>query len=140
MLPSSSDVNNERTAVIRSIAVRWLDQLLRESQSRENRRKAMSQHEVLSIAPLGEGDSQVAMLNELLAAESLSGGFLQIFRKCFFARLEAMRELAYGAGHEINNPLANIAARAQALLYGEHDPERQRRLATIVDQAFGHEI
>jgi signal transduction histidine kinase len=52
------------------------------------------------------------------------------------ARLSAMRELAYGAGHEINNPLANIAARAQALLVEESDPERRRRLATIVDQAF----
>ena len=50
--------------------------------------------------------------------------------------MEAIRELAYGAGHEINNPLANIAARAQALLYDEHEPERQRRLAIIVDQAF----
>jgi len=52
------------------------------------------------------------------------------------ARLEAMRELAYGAGHEINNPLANIATRAQALLLEEADSERRRRLATIVDQAF----
>jgi signal transduction histidine kinase len=52
------------------------------------------------------------------------------------ARIEALRELAYGAGHEINNPLANIAARAQALLPEEHDPERRKRLATIVDQAF----
>jgi signal transduction histidine kinase len=52
------------------------------------------------------------------------------------ARLEAMRELAYGAGHEINNPLANIATRAQALLLDESDPERRRRLATIVDQSF----
>jgi len=52
------------------------------------------------------------------------------------ARLEALREFAYGAGHEINNPLANIAARAQALLIDERDPERRRRLATIVDQAF----
>jgi signal transduction histidine kinase len=52
------------------------------------------------------------------------------------ARLEALREFAYGAGHEINNPLANIAARAQALLVDERDPERRRRLATIVDQAF----
>jgi len=52
------------------------------------------------------------------------------------ARLEALREFAYGAGHEINNPLANIAARAQALLIDEIDPERRRRLATIVDQAF----
>lgn len=52
------------------------------------------------------------------------------------ARLEAMRELAYGAGHEINNPLANIATRAQALLLEEADPERRRRLSTIVDQSF----
>lgn len=52
------------------------------------------------------------------------------------ARLEATRELAYGAGHEINNPLANIATRAQTLLVGEQDPERRRRLSTIVDQAF----
>ena len=38
------------------------------------------------------------------------------FRPDFEARLEqeklaALVELAYGAGHEINNPLANIAAR-----------------------------
>lgn len=52
------------------------------------------------------------------------------------ARLEALRAFAYGAGHEINNPLANIATRAQALLLDEQDPERRRRLATIVDQAF----
>lgn len=52
------------------------------------------------------------------------------------ARLEGLRSLAYGAGHEINNPLANIAARGQALLVDETDPRRRRRLATIVDQAF----
>jgi len=52
------------------------------------------------------------------------------------ARLEGLRALAYGAGHEINNPLANIAARGQALLVDETDPRRRRRLVTIVDQAF----
>jgi signal transduction histidine kinase len=52
------------------------------------------------------------------------------------ARLKALQQLAYGAGHEINNPLANIAARGQSLLCDERDPERRRRLATIVDQAF----
>jgi len=51
-------------------------------------------------------------------------------------RIEAMREFAYGASHELNNPLANIATRAQALLLDETDPERRRRLAVIVDQAF----
>lgn len=52
------------------------------------------------------------------------------------SRLEGVRQLAYGAGHEINNPLANIATRGQALLRDEPDPERRRKLATIVDQAF----
>ena len=50
--------------------------------------------------------------------------------------LDAMRELAYGASHEINNPLANISARAQTLLQEEKDPERRRRLAAINSQAF----
>jgi signal transduction histidine kinase len=43
--------------------------------------------------------------------------------------------------HEINNPLANIATRAQTLLADEPDPERRRKLATIVQQAFkAHEM
>ena len=51
-------------------------------------------------------------------------------------KLAAMKELAYGAGHEINNPLTNIATRAQTLLAGERDAERRRQLATINAQAF----
>ncbi len=134
---SDADANIERTAGTRSTAVRWLDQLLRESQSRQADKKGMSQQEVASVVSLGEGDPQVTMLDELLvAAKSLRGLFADFAGSVSSARLEAIRELAYGAGHEINNPLANIAARAQALLYDEHEPERQRRLATIVDQAF----
>ncbi len=58
----------------------------------------------------------------------------------FSARLEseklaALAEFAAGAGHEINNPLANISGRAQLLLQSEPDPERRRELATIVAQA-----
>jgi signal transduction histidine kinase len=57
------------------------------------------------------------------------------------AKLEAMKELAYGAGHEINNPLANIATRAQTLLQDETDPEKRRKLAAINAQAFrAHEM
>jgi signal transduction histidine kinase len=56
-------------------------------------------------------------------------------------KLEAIKELAYGAGHEINNPLANIAARAQTLLQDEADPERARKLAAIHRQAMrAHEM
>jgi len=52
------------------------------------------------------------------------------------AKLAAVKEFAYGAGHEINNPLANISTRAQTLMQDETDPERHRRLATINTQAF----
>jgi len=56
-------------------------------------------------------------------------------------KLASMRELAYGASHEINNPLANISSRAQTLLRDETDPERRRKLATINSQAFrAHEM
>jgi signal transduction histidine kinase len=56
-------------------------------------------------------------------------------------KLQAMRELAYGASHEINNPLANIASRAQILLRDEPDAERRRSLATINSQVFrAHEM
>jgi signal transduction histidine kinase len=57
------------------------------------------------------------------------------------AKLDALKEFAYGAGHELNNPLANIATRAQTLLADEADPERRRRLAAINTQAFrAHEM
>ncbi len=56
-------------------------------------------------------------------------------------KLESLKELAYGAGHEINNPLANISARAQTLLVDESNPERRRLLAAINTQAFrAHEM
>jgi hypothetical protein len=57
------------------------------------------------------------------------------------AKLDSLKEFAYGAGHELNNPLANIASRAQTLLKDETDPERRRRLAAINTQAFrAHEM
>ena len=56
-------------------------------------------------------------------------------------KLDAMKELAYGASHEINNPLANIAARAQTLLRDEVHPERRRALEAIHQQALrAHEM
>lgn len=57
------------------------------------------------------------------------------------AKLDAMKELAYGASHEINNPLANISGRAQSLLRDERDPRRRRLLASIDAQALrAHEM
>lgn len=52
------------------------------------------------------------------------------------AKLDAMKQLAYGASHEVNNPLANISTRAQTLLRDETSPDRRQKLAAIVSQAF----
>jgi signal transduction histidine kinase len=52
------------------------------------------------------------------------------------AKMAALAEFAAGAGHEINNPLATIAGRAQLLLRGEKDPERKQGLAIIGAQAL----
>lgn len=50
-------------------------------------------------------------------------------------KLNALAELAAGAGHEINNPLAVISGQAQYLLTHEPEPSRQRSLQTIIVQA-----
>lgn len=56
-------------------------------------------------------------------------------------KLDSMRLLAYGASHEINNPLANVATRAQSLLQGETNPKRHHRLTVIYEQAMrAHEM
>lgn len=57
------------------------------------------------------------------------------------AKLKSLQELAYGAGHEVNNPLANISARAQLLIRDETHPEKLRALRAIHRQAMrAHEM
>jgi signal transduction histidine kinase len=77
--------------------------------------------------------SEASIEAKLARLEELEQCFTQAVER---AKLEAMKELAYGAGHEINNPLANIATRAQTLLHDETEPEKRRTLAAINAQAF----
>lgn len=51
-------------------------------------------------------------------------------------KLASLRQLAYGASHEINNPLANISMRAQSLERGETNEARLKSLRTIYQQAM----
>ncbi len=53
----------------------------------------------------------------------------------------AIYQFAYGLTHEINNPLANIAARAQQMILAAQSESDRRSLATIVDQTMrAHEM
>lgn len=79
-----------------------------------------------------------ALVTRLGACERQLGDFHRMLEH---EKLESLKELAYGASHEINNPLANIAARAQTLLEDETDPVRQRKLSAIHRQAMrAHEM
>lgn len=56
-------------------------------------------------------------------------------------KLASMKQLAYGASHEINNPLANIATRAQTMMAHELQPDKQYQLSVIYEQAIrAHEM
>ena len=52
-------------------------------------------------------------------------------------KLAAMKQLAYGASHEINNPLANISTRAQTLMARERDPERRSNWPSFTSRRCG---
>ena len=57
------------------------------------------------------------------------------------ASQRAIYQFAYGLTHEINNPLANIAARAQQMIVAAQSETDRRSLATIVDQSMrAHEM
>jgi len=51
------------------------------------------------------------------------------------SKREAIYHLAYGLSHELNNPLANVSARAGVLLRAIENPDQRHLLETIVDSA-----
>ncbi len=76
------------------------------------------------------------MLPELARRLARLGRLETEFQACLeHEKLEAMAEFAAGAGHEINNPIAVIAGRAQLFLQSETDPERRHGLALMNAQA-----
>lgn len=81
------------------------------------------------------GAVAIALVGQLAEEEA---GFAKRLES---AKLDAMKELAYGASHEVNNPLANISGRAQTLLRDEKEPRRRRLLEAIDAQALrAHEM
>ena len=74
-----------------------------------------------------------SLLKKLVRSRELEEQFQEVLRR---EKLAALQQFAYGAGHEINNPLANISTRAQTLLYEEQDNDRRHKLVAINDQAY----
>ena len=91
-------------------------------------------------------DSYQCSANTLL--ERLSRTQQQLFtletdfdKQLAASKSDAIKQLAYGLSHEINNPLANISARAQQLQRDEPDPTRSASLQRISDQVYrAHEM
>ncbi len=79
----------------------------------------------------GAGALLPQLARSLARLSDLEQRFAEVLER---AKLDAMAELAAGAGHEINNPLAVIGGRAQLFLRDEADPERRRGLALMVAQ------
>jgi signal transduction histidine kinase len=96
------------------------------------------EHDVTSESALDHEWRLSSLVAKLLEFDHKLGEF---DRRLEHEKLESLKELAYGASHEINNPLANIAARAQTLLDDEEDSERARKLTAIHRQAMrAHEM
>ncbi len=78
------------------------------------------------------------LARSMQSLKSLERSFDTALRK---SKLGALKQLAYGLSHEINNPLANILNRAQQLQRGEDDSARVATLQRIVDQVYrSHEM
>lgn len=81
------------------------------------------------IALLDESSARAENLAEAMRSmRALNAKLLQT------ERLAAVGQLAAGAAHEINNPLAIVSARAQLLEMQEKDPDKKRGFHQMVDQ------
>jgi C4-dicarboxylate-specific signal transduction histidine kinase len=130
----AAQANLERSIDTTEEAVAWLAGCLESRLA-----SALARNHEQATPHTSEIENRLPLLAARLA--DCEGRLADFSKRLEHEKLQAMKELAYGAGHEINNPLANIAARAQTLLQDEADPERARKLAAIHRQAMrAHEM
>ncbi len=73
-----------------------------------------------------------SVLAEKAARDAIEGAIAKYDK----AARQIAYDMAYGLSHELNNPLANIAARARLLAECESSDRKRQMLSSIVDQAM----
>jgi hypothetical protein len=101
-----------------------IDELL--TRDREQRRA------IVDSLPSFSPEWQRRLLAMIALADEASRSDRELQRRIAHAKVEALKEFAYGAGHEINNPLANLAHRhccatKRIRSEGEHWPRSTAR-------------
>lgn len=91
---------------------------------------------------VNSGSNNHSMLQELARSVQHQKSLESAFdARLHNEKLAAIKQLAYGLSHEINNPLANISTRAEQLQRGETEPNRTATLQRIIDQVYrAHEM
>ena len=94
------------------------------------------------VMPAADADSQHYPVRQMwLMSAKLQNLQRNFESQLHLQKMQSMKQLAYGASHEINNPLANVATRAQALMLDEPKQSRRQKLAIIYAQAMrAHEM
>ncbi len=116
------------------IALERLKTLLNQLHQRELQVRERSAMEI-------DDDATQILLNAVHAVIAFLSQNVRMDEAVEKASQRAIYQFAYGLTHEINNPLANIVARAQQLIGTASSDSDRRSLATIVDQAMrAHEM
>lgn len=111
--------------------------------SASDERARLSQEADELRAFLGSAALAIGRASAQAAARRLSDDLADANRRLVHMQMEVLRtrtlstmaELAAGAGHELNNPLAVISGRAQMLAEQVESPEIQRSLGVISEKA-----
>lgn len=112
---------------------KWLGGIICPTETSDASRRALAGALGLTLALVQQRSHAEAMSEELAGASQLLADTREALAEA--KTLAAMGELAAGAGHELNTPLAVVSGRAQIMRQRASSPEERNTWQTIADQA-----
>jgi len=112
---------------------RWLGGAICPGEPADDSLRAMAQVMGLTLGLVQQRSSADVMSEELAGASQLLADTREALAET--KTLAAVGELAAGAGHELNTPLAVVSGRAQIMRQQASSPEERSTWQTIADQA-----